>query len=126
MIHVFERVRTLWRREPRHPFDVAYGMDTSGLIYADRLPSGHENDRYSEGYYGTAPSLFIGAISLWMSGLAPAAQGTRGQWDEGTGELLEDYTFVDLGCGKGRVVMCQPPCDPRHAQEEHAKTDRHM
>jgi SAM-dependent methyltransferase len=80
------------------------------LIYADRMPSGHENDRYSEGYYGTAPSLFDGAMSLWMSGLEPAAQGTAGPGNQGAGERLQDYTlkdytFVDLGCGKGRVVM---------------------
>ncbi|HEY2857551.1 MAG TPA: class I SAM-dependent methyltransferase [Terracidiphilus sp.] len=78
--------------EPAHPFDRAHGVDTSGLYYADRLPTGHAHDRYSEGYYATAPSLFHGAISLWVSTLA-----------QGTG--VEDYTLIDLGCGKGRVVM---------------------
>jgi SAM-dependent methyltransferase len=95
-ISAFERVRR-WLRlptqsEPAHPFDVAHGVDTSGLYYADRLPSGHAHDRYSEGYYATAPSLFHGAMGLWMNSL-------------GVGLRVEDYTFVDLGSGKGRVVM---------------------
>lgn len=78
--------------EPPHPFDVAHGLDTSGLYYADRLPSGHPHDRYSEGYYATAPSLFHGAISLWSSTL-------DADW------RVEDYRFIDLGSGKGRVVV---------------------
>jgi hypothetical protein len=95
-ISTFERLRRWLGRpsqsEPAHPFDVAYGVDTSGLYYADRLPSGHAHDRYSEGYYATAPSLFHGAMRLWMNSL-------------GAGLRVEDYTFVDLGSGKGRVVM---------------------
>src|SRR5215472_14281461 len=88
-------VRGLLRRPSRvaaHPFDVRFGVDTSGLMYADRLATGHEHDRYSEGYYATAPSLFEGAMSLWMSSLEADAR-------------VEDYALVDLGSGKGRVVM---------------------
>jgi SAM-dependent methyltransferase len=95
-ISALERMRRWLRRpsqsEPAHPFDVAHGVDTSGLYYAERLPSGHAHDRYSEGYYATAPSLFHGAMGLWMNSLEP-------------GLRIEDYTFVDLGSGKGRVVM---------------------
>jgi hypothetical protein len=117
-VSVFERVRRWLRRpsqsEPAHPFDLAHGVDTSGLYYADRLPSGHAHDRYSEGYYATAPSLFHGAMRLWMGTLPPAAEGPRDQGNEGTRKptnrpgaaaRIEDYTFVDLGSGKGRVVM---------------------
>jgi SAM-dependent methyltransferase len=81
------------RRAPPHPFDREHGVDTDGLIYADPLASGHENDRHSAGYYATAPSLFRGAMALWRETLA------------GTGYTLEDYTLVDIGCGKGRVLM---------------------
>jgi SAM-dependent methyltransferase len=91
-----ERVRRWLRRpsqaEPPHPFDVEFGVDTSGLYYADRLPAGHAHDHHSEGYYATAPSLFHGTMALWMQSL-------------GQGAPVEDYCFVDLGCGKGRVVM---------------------
>lgn len=91
-----DRLRRLLLRpsksEPAHPFDRAYGVDTSGLYYRDRLPTGHPHDQHSEGYYGTAPSLFQGALVHWQ-GTLPA------------GARLEDYTFVDLGSGMGRVVL---------------------
>ena len=70
-----------------------HGVDTDGLIYANALSTGHAHDRHSAGYYATAPSLFQGAIALWRETLA------------GTGFALEDYTLVDIGCGKGRVLM---------------------
>ena len=68
-------------------------MDTDGLIYADAAAQGHAGVRHNAGYYATAPSLFRGAMELW--------QGTL----HGTGYALEDYTLVDIGCGKGRVLM---------------------
>jgi len=68
-------------------------VDTDGLIYADGLRTGHEHDRHSAGYYATAPSLFRGAMKCWIETLA------------GSGFSLRDYTLVDVGCGKGRVVM---------------------
>src|SRR6516225_2482490 len=79
--------------EEKHPFDREHGVDTGGLIYADGLSTGHEHDRHSAGYYATAPSLFRGSVELWRETL------TR------TGCALEDYTLVDIGCGKGRVLM---------------------
>lgn len=77
----------------RHPFDVRYRVDTGGLMYAGELPTGRAADRYSEGYYATAPSLFRGAMRCWLGTLP------------GSGLAVEDYLFVDLGCGKGRVLM---------------------
>jgi SAM-dependent methyltransferase len=79
--------------EATHPFDRAHRVDTGGLIYADGLSTGHEHDRHSAGYYATAPSLFRGSVELWRDTLG------------GTGCSLEDYTLVDIGCGKGRVLM---------------------
>jgi SAM-dependent methyltransferase len=76
-----------------HPFDLRHGVDTSGLLYADRLLSGHAHDQHSEGYYATAPSLFRGVLARWQETL-PAA-----------GLTIEDYTLLDLGCGKGRVLL---------------------
>jgi SAM-dependent methyltransferase len=74
--------------EKKHPFDRAHGVDTGGLIYA-----AGEQARHNAGYYATAPSLFRGAMGLWRETLA------------GTGFGVEDYTLVDIGCGKGRVLM---------------------
>ena len=70
-----------------------HGVDTGGLIYADDLASGHVHDRHSAGYYATAPSLFSGSLELWRGTLADS------------GYSLSDYALVDIGCGKGRVVM---------------------
>ncbi|HKF48878.1 MAG TPA: class I SAM-dependent methyltransferase [Terracidiphilus sp.] len=81
----------------RHPFDLRHGVDTSGLIYAPDLPTGRAGDSHSEGYYATAPSLFRGAVETWLSTLAagPAHED----------HTFADYAFLDLGCGKGRVLM---------------------
>jgi SAM-dependent methyltransferase len=76
-----------------HPFDREHGVDTSGLLYADKLPSGHAHDCYSEGYYATAPSVFHQLVARWRETLAAIGLG------------IEDYTFIDLGCGKGRAIM---------------------
>lgn len=83
----------LFDRPPKHPFDRRYGVDTDGLIYADAAAEGHAGARHNAGYYATAPSLFHGALALWRETLA------------GTGYAVEDYTLVDIGCGKGRVLM---------------------
>jgi SAM-dependent methyltransferase len=74
-----------------HPFDRQHRVDTSGLLYAPALVSGHPNDFYSEGYYATAPSLFHAALARWHQTLYSLA--------------IADYTFIDLGCGKGRVLL---------------------
>ena len=83
----------MFRGRTKHPFDREHGVDTDGLIYADPGAQGHASDRHNAGYYATAPSLFRGAMELWRETLA------------GTGYGLEDYTLVDIGCGKGRVLM---------------------
>lgn len=80
-------------RKKKHPFDRAYGVDTGGLLYADALTGKHEQHLQNAGYYATAPSLFHGAIDLWCQTL-PA-----------TGCTESDYTLIDIGCGKGRVLM---------------------
>jgi SAM-dependent methyltransferase len=79
-----------------HPFDRMHGVDTSGLLYADKLTTGHAHDAASEGYYATAPSLFHGALARWQATLAAST---------GRGWTLEDYSLIDLGCGKGRVLL---------------------
>jgi SAM-dependent methyltransferase len=94
--------RTLFKRtfsrifpalRPKHPFDLVHRVDTSGLIYAESLPSGHRHDQQSEGYYATAPSLFRGVIDAWRATLS------------GAGSNLNGYTIFDIGCGKGRVLL---------------------
>lgn len=61
-------------------------MDTAGMMPGSALATGHPHDEFNVAYYGTAPSLFRVVMAQW--GDAPAG-----------------YTFVDLGCGKGRAVL---------------------
>jgi SAM-dependent methyltransferase len=78
---------------PTHPFDLKHAVDTSGLILGRKLRSNHANDIYNTAYWGTAPSLLYGAIERWRETLP------QDELDE------RSYTFADVGCGKGRVVM---------------------
>ena len=75
----------------RHPFDLEFGVRTSGLIAGRHLKSGHRHDRYNTAYYGIAPSVFQAMVARWRRCKAVAP--------------LDQYTFVDLGAGMGRAVL---------------------
>ncbi len=75
----------------RHPFDLEFGVRTSGLIAGRHLHSGHASDRHSTAYYAVAPSVFHSMIVRWRR--CPAAAP------------LDAYTFIDLGCGMGRALL---------------------
>lgn len=78
-------------RPGTHPFDEREGVETGGFIHGSALKTGSVNDLYSVAYYGTAPSLFLGALERWQAtpGIAP----------------LGTLSFVDFGSGKGRVLL---------------------
>ncbi len=78
-------------RPALHPFDAEYGTETSGLISGGELSSGHEHDRFSVAYYGISPSRLRRALGRWRETPGSAA--------------VEEYTFVDMGSGKGRAMM---------------------
>ena len=48
----------------RHPFDLEFGVRTSGLIAGRHLKSGHRHDRHNTAYYGVAPSVFQAMVLL--------------------------------------------------------------
>jgi hypothetical protein len=75
----------------RHPFDLEYGVRTSGLIAGRYLTSGHSHDRHNTAYYGVAPSVFRDMISRWRRSkpIAP----------------IDEFTLIDLGAGMGRAVL---------------------
>lgn len=75
----------------RHPFDLQYGVRTSGLIAGRHLKSGHPHDRHSTAYYAVAPSIFKSILVRWRR-CRPVAP-------------IDEYTFVDLGAGMGRGVL---------------------
>lgn len=86
-----QRLFPAW--QPSHPFDAAHGVVTGGLLSQKDLQTGHENDVHTTAYYGTQPSTFRGGLEQWRTAIANSS------------EHVEDFTFVDIGCGKGRVLM---------------------
>jgi SAM-dependent methyltransferase len=74
-----------------HPFDLEFGVRTSGLIAGRHLASGHLHDRHNTAYYGVAPSVLKEILVRWRRS-KPAAP-------------IDAYTFVDLGAGMGRAVL---------------------
>ncbi len=79
-------------RAVSHPFDVQHGTDTGGLLGGGSLASGGKNDAYITAYVGVPPSRLREGIARWQATLPE-------------GERLEDFAFVDLGCGKGRALL---------------------
>src|SRR5271168_2704738 len=68
---------------PVHPFDQMHGVDTSGLVPARNLVTGHANDEHVTAYYGVAPSILRALIEHWRETLPPYP--------------IELYTFIDVG-----------------------------
>jgi hypothetical protein len=77
-----ERVRA----RPPDPFDLAHGTDTGGYISGAEMRSVSMSAVYITAYAGVAASAFNQAIANLP--ITP-----------------ERFTFVDLGCGKGRALF---------------------
>ena len=75
---------------PIHPFDQIHNTDTSGLVPAGHLLTGHPNDEHVTAYYAVAPSILRTLIDRWR----PTAP-----------HPISRYTFVDIGAGKGRAML---------------------
>jgi SAM-dependent methyltransferase len=75
----------------RHPFDLEFGVRTSGLVAGRHLGTGHRHDRHATAYYAVAPSVLRGILVRWRrcKPLAP----------------LDEFTFIDLGAGMGRALL---------------------
>ena len=84
-LHSDARQTPPWDRV--HPFDIEHGTDTSGFVaVADLDQLKHEAARArSLPYAGSQPSI----VRAVLATLQP----------------LELFTFVDLGCGKGRPLL---------------------
>ncbi len=76
---------------PIHPFDQMHGVDTSGLVPAKHLVTGHANDEHVTAYYGVAPSILHTLIDQWRETIPP--------------HPISSYTFIDIGAGKGRGLL---------------------
>jgi D-alanine-D-alanine ligase len=75
----------------RHPFDVEFAAQTSGLVSGRHLKAGHAHDRHNTAYYGVAPSIFRDICERWRT--SPPAFP------------VENYSFIDLGAGMGRGLL---------------------
>ena len=71
---------------PPDDFDQRTGLDTSGIVKIYNLDSVNGNSIHGQGYQPVHPSAFVEALQ------EIAADFSR-------------YTFVDLGCGKGRALL---------------------
>jgi hypothetical protein len=71
---------------PPHPFDVLHGTDTGGFISGANMPAATLSAIYTTVCLGIAPSALQSAL---------AALPVK----------YEDFTFVDVGCGKGRALL---------------------
>lgn len=74
-----------------HPWDLANGVRTSGLVAGRHLKSGHPHDRHATAYFGVAPSVFHAFVKRWRR--------------TGSAGSIEQTTFVDIGAGMGRGVL---------------------
>jgi SAM-dependent methyltransferase len=74
-----------------HLFDVQNMVNTDGVIPGHDLAVGHANDRFIAGYAAIPPSRFRGAMERWRA--------------SGPAHAIEEYTFIDFGCGKGRAAL---------------------
>jgi SAM-dependent methyltransferase len=68
-----------------------HGVDTSGLVPAKHLVTGHANDEHVTAYYGVAPSILRSLIEQWRETIPP--------------HPISGYTFIDIGAGKGRGLL---------------------
>jgi SAM-dependent methyltransferase len=76
---------------PVHPFDQMHGVETSGLVPAKHLVTGHPNDEHVTAYYGVAPSILRKLIACWRESPPP--------------HPISSYSFIDIGAGKGRGLL---------------------
>jgi SAM-dependent methyltransferase len=68
------------------PFDLLHGTDTGGLIWGKDIPGISLSALYSTAYAGIPPSVLTQALAALPI-------------------HCEDFSFVDVGCGKGRALL---------------------
>ncbi|HXE08484.1 MAG TPA: hypothetical protein VN612_11340, partial [Acidobacteriaceae bacterium] len=89
------RMRTANEAAPQqpslHPFDALHSVDTGGLITAPHLSVGHAHALEATAYCATPPSRFAALLDTWVQSLPERP--------------VHEYTFIDVGCGKGRTIL---------------------
>jgi SAM-dependent methyltransferase len=81
------------RKPAVHPFDIAHGTETSGLVPGKVIARGTTHEAADlTAYYGIAPSILRSLLDLWVRELHPLAP-------------IERTVFLDVGAGKGRAIL---------------------
>ena len=80
---LMRRLYAGWSR--KHPFDTAHGVDTSGFVPADECVTDASMAAAISPYGGSQPSIVRRSLELIPD--------------------LHQYTFMDIGCGKGRPLL---------------------
>lgn len=81
------------RKQAVHPFDIAHGTETSGLLSGNVIARGTTHVATDlTAYYGIAPSILRSLLDLWLRELHPLAP-------------IERTIFLDVGAGKGRAML---------------------
>ena len=83
-----------------HPFDLAHNVETSGLHRSEDLASTRTGPAFGPALWNTA--FYAISPSIFERVLAPLAL----DWSR--------FTFVDLGCGKGRALLLASLLPFRH------------
>jgi SAM-dependent methyltransferase len=101
--HIIWRLREEFHPE-KHPYDILTGCETSGMIHYRRL--GAE----ATDYQPVDPDVFRATMAHVIEHINDhVIERTTDHIDrDGNGRATEDvaeFTFVDLGCGKGRALL---------------------
>jgi SAM-dependent methyltransferase len=88
---LLERILRPRRRVRVHPFDRVHGVETSGVIDGGSLAVGQLHAEFATFYQAVPPSRMRAVLARWRRapGVLPVGE----------------YTFVDVGCGKGRALL---------------------
>lgn len=83
---VYDAARKYLGRSTTDKFDVTWGTDTSGIVALWSLKTTSRNAIFGHPYEATDEQELVQAVGL-------------------LGEDLGTFTFIDLGCGKGRTLI---------------------
>lgn len=83
-LYMFKRRKKLRRlRQEEEAFDALHNVDTSGIVETYRFNISNENLRFSKEYRASSPAALIEKL-------------------DAMGFAYERFTFIDIGCGKGK------------------------
>jgi SAM-dependent methyltransferase len=85
-VTVRSAIAYLTRRKAADAFDLEYGTETDGLEPLWKLRIRSDNARCGERYQATTEHELVAAL-------------------QSLGQVLGPFSFVDLGCGKGRTLL---------------------